>query len=82
MSIVRRLLAVVAVLRNKLRGVRAERFGVLSRIRALEAEAQEARQLNRRIAELTDVVEELLVPLAAERRQQAPEVLERYRTAL
>ncbi|QLQ11314.1 MAG: hypothetical protein HZY75_14195 [Nocardioidaceae bacterium] len=30
----------------------------------LEAEMQEMRRLNRRLAELTDIVEELLVPLS------------------
>ncbi|HYG93751.1 MAG TPA: DUF6752 domain-containing protein [Nocardioides sp.] len=34
------------------------------RVEELEAEVQEARRLNRRVAELLDVVEELLVPLS------------------
>jgi hypothetical protein len=34
------------------------------RVEELEAEVQEARRLNRRVAELLDVVEELLVPVA------------------
>lgn len=34
------------------------------RVEELEAEVQESRRLNRRLAELMDVVEELLVPLA------------------
>jgi hypothetical protein len=34
------------------------------RLDAVEKEMQEARRLNRRLAELTDVVQELLVPLA------------------
>ena len=38
------------------------KLNILQRLRALEAEAQENRQLNRRIAELTDLVTELLVP--------------------
>lgn len=33
------------------------------RVDDLEAEVQEARRLNRRVAELLDIVEELLVPL-------------------
>jgi hypothetical protein len=46
------------------------------RIAELENEVQESRRLNRRIAELTDVVQELLLPLAA-RDQTKIEVLYR-----
>lgn len=35
-----------------------------ARVEALEEDMQEARRLNRRLAELMDVVEELLVPLS------------------
>lgn len=35
-----------------------------ARVEALEEEMQETRRLNRRLAELMDVVEELLVPLS------------------
>lgn len=35
-----------------------------ARVEALEDEMQESRRLNRRLAELMDVVEELLVPLS------------------
>ncbi|WP_232221765.1 DUF6752 domain-containing protein [Nocardioides sp. J54] len=52
------------------------------RVRVLEAEVQENRQLNRRIAELTDVVTELLVPLEARDRARVDEVLARYREGL
>jgi hypothetical protein len=49
------------------------------RIRDLEAEVQENRQLNRRIAELTDVVAELLVPLADRDEARVQELLASYR---
>lgn len=45
-----------------------------ARVEALEEEMQEARRLNRRLAELMDVVEELLVPLS----QQDHERVEAY----
>lgn len=61
---------------------REHNVGVLSRLRALEDEVQEQRQLNRRIAELTDVVAELLVPLADRDEARVAEVLEKYRTDL
>lgn len=35
-----------------------------TRVEQLEEEVQEARRLNRRLAELLDVVEELLVPIS------------------
>ena len=42
---------------------------VRARLDELEAEVQENRRLNRRVAELTDLVTELMVPLA--RREDA-----------
>jgi hypothetical protein len=45
-----------------------------ARVEALEEEMQEARRLNRRLAELMDVVEELLLPLS----QQDHERVEAY----
>jgi len=52
------------------------------RIRDLENAVQENRQLNRRVAELTDVVTELLVPLARRGRAEVEEVLARYRSTI
>jgi SAM-dependent methyltransferase len=45
----------------------------------LKSSVRENRRLNRRIAELTDVVAELLVPLADRDEQRARELLEDYR---
>ena len=42
---------------------RQEVADLRERVTELEAEVQEARRLNRRVAELLDIVEELLVPL-------------------
>lgn len=49
------------------------------RVAELEAEVQECRQLNLRLAELTDVVGELLLPAAERDETRIAEVLERYR---
>lgn len=65
-------------LKHRLRRLR----GLPERVRALEAEVQENRQLNRRIAELTDVVTELLIPLEARDQDKVDEVLGRYRQGL
>lgn len=61
------------------RRILAERNDVDGRLRALEAEVQENRALNRRIAELTDVVTELLLPAAQRDEARIAEVLENYR---
>lgn len=47
--------------------------------RDLRESVQENRRLNRRVAELTDVVAELLVPLAEGDAGKAREMLEAYR---
>ena len=52
------------------------------RLRDLVAEVQEGRQLNRRVAELTDLVAELLVPLARRDDVEVDEVLARYRSVI
>ncbi|MDQ6527009.1 DUF6752 domain-containing protein [Nocardioides sp. LHD-245] len=59
-----------------------DRGTLRERVRALEAEVQENRQLNRRIAELTDVVAELLIPLDARDQARVDEVLDRFRSGL
>lgn len=52
------------------------------RVAELEKEMQEARRLNRRLAELTDVVQELLVPIAQRDEEKVRRYLDRYSTAL
>lgn len=53
---------------------RLDRHG--RRIDALEAEIQEQRRLNRRLAELTDVVQELLVPATDRDEAKVRELLD------
>lgn len=43
---------------------------------------QETRRLNYRLAELTDVVQELLIPIAARDEDKVREHLERYSASL
>lgn len=50
-----------------------------ARVEVLEKEIQESRQLNMRLAELVDVVTELLVPLAERDEEGARQLLARYR---
>ncbi|MEP9363752.1 DUF6752 domain-containing protein [Nocardioides sp. CN2-186] len=72
----------VRLLQDRYRRARRRTFGVRARLVALEAEVQENRQLNRRIAELTDVVAELLVPVADRDEDRVREVLAEYRASI
>jgi hypothetical protein len=51
-------------------------------VQRLEAEVQECRALNVRLAELTDVVTELLLPVAARDEARLAELLEKYRQSV
>jgi hypothetical protein len=53
-----------------------------ARVAVLEDEVQECRQLNLRLAELTDVVGELLLPVAQRDEARIAEVMERYSKGL
>ena len=48
------------------------------RVEELEAELRECRQHQHRVAELTDVVQELLLPLAQRDQDRVDELLARY----
>jgi predicted nucleic acid-binding Zn-ribbon protein len=52
------------------------------RITELEEEVQESRRLHRRLAELTDIVQELLVPLAQRDEDKVNEYLDKYAAGL
>jgi len=69
-------------LRGNRRGNRSgpEAGGDLERrVAALEEAVQENRALNVRLAELTDVVTELLLPVAARDEERLEELLGKYR---
>ena len=53
-----------------------------ARVAVLEQEVQECRQLNLRLAELTDVVMELLLPVADRDEERVAELLQRYRDSV
>jgi len=63
--------------------VRAAVTGDLrARVALLEEEVQECRQLNLRVAELVDVVQELLLPVAQRDEERSAEVMEKYSKGL
>lgn len=55
---------------------------LVKRVAELEAEVQECRQLNLRLAEICDVVMELLLPAADRDEAAVAEILERYRSGI
>ncbi len=57
-------------------------FELHQRVDALEQEVQECRALNLRVAELTDLVTELLVPIAQRDEDKLGELLTRYQSRL
>ena len=64
-------------------GVQAEGVEALrERVAVLEDEVQECRQLNLRLAELTDVVQELLLPVAQRDEERLAALLEKYSRGL
>lgn len=52
------------------------------RVATLETEVQEQRRLNRRVAELTDVIEQVLLPAADRDDERLREALEKYAGSL
>ncbi len=69
----------VRVVRKLARAVAGDRIDQIERrLDTLEAEVQECRQLNLRLAELTDVVEQLLVPVAQQDQEGIQAALEKY----
>ena len=77
-----RLQSRLAVAQDRYRRVRRHQLGTRNRLTALEAEMQENRQLHRRIAELTDVVGELLLPIADRDDERVAELLAAYRAGI
>ena len=61
------------------RAVAGDRLDRLQqRLEDLEAEVQECRQLNVRLAEVTDLLEQVLLPVAAQDPDRIAEALESY----
>jgi hypothetical protein len=53
-----------------------------ARVAVLEEEVRECRRQQLRLAELTDVVQELLLPLSQRDQEKVDELLERYTSQL
>ena len=64
---------------ERLKRIINTRHEVDRRLAALESEIQECRQLNIRLAELCDIVAELVVPLAERDDRRIREAIDTYR---
>lgn len=65
------------------RAVRRSPAGrLLDRVAALESEIEELRRQNLRLAEIADVVQELLVPLASRDQARIDEAIESFSRSL
>ena len=69
-------------MKNLARRLTTPNQDLVRRVTELEAEVQECRQLNQRLAELTDIVADLLVPLARGDQDGLRETLTKYHESL
>jgi cell shape-determining protein MreC len=69
-------------LRRAVRDTRRQVNRLRARVAELEEEVQENRRLNRRLAELTDVVQELLIPIEQRDEKRLKELLDKYSETL
>jgi cell shape-determining protein MreC len=72
----------VTNLRRAVRDTRRQVNRLRARVAELEEEVQENRRLNRRLAELTDVVQELLIPIEQRDEKRLKELLDKYSETL
>lgn len=68
-------------LKDLAQGVRTQ-AELVRRVQRLEADVAELRRHNLRLAELVDVVQELLVPLASRDDEQAAAAIEKFNRSL
>lgn len=68
--------------RDKMRGTKAFDRSLRGRVLALEKELEADRQLHRKVAELSDVVAELLVPIQDRDEKQVRDILSQYRKTI
>ena len=67
---------------NRFSAHKQARQELLARVEALEADIAELRRHNTRLAELTDIVEELLVPMASRDQERIDEAIDRFSRSL
>jgi predicted RNase H-like nuclease (RuvC/YqgF family) len=72
----------VGQLERALAELRERTEGYRRRIETLEAESHDARQLQLRVAELTDIVQELLLPAADRDEHRLAELRQKYASSL
>ena len=70
------------MIRLRSMGERTSRGALMRRIEDLENDVQDLRRHSLRLAELADIVEELVIPLASRDEARAAEVIEKYSQGL
>lgn len=78
----RRIRGVIGRLRQPSDECRRELANLRAAVAVLEEEVQENRRLNRRLAEITDIVQELLLPAAQRDDDRLRERLDSYTSSL
>ncbi|HEY0889438.1 MAG TPA: DUF6752 domain-containing protein [Nocardioides sp.] len=68
--------------RDKVRGSKAFEGSLRGRVLELERQLEADRQLHRKVAELSDVVAELLIPIQDRDDERVAEVLAQYRKSI
>ena len=68
--------------RVKSRASQSATLDLRKRVKVLEDEVQECRRLNLRVAELADLVMELLLPVSQQDEQKVNDLLARYQDSL
>lgn len=67
-------------LRSRLPGGRVRELS--ERVESLEADVAELRRHNLRLAELADIVQELLIPMASQDRERIEQAIEKFQGSI
>lgn len=69
-------------MKNRISGALMRRQELEKRIAALEADVFELRRHNVRLAEMLDLVQELLIPIAQQDEEKVQDAINKYRQSL
>ncbi len=81
-SLMRKVATGAMSMRDGMDAMAGRLSGLKKRVDALEQEMQEQRALSLRVAQLTDIVQELLIPVADRDEQRLRELLDSYAKTL
>lgn len=81
-GLVRKVASGAVSMREGMNAMAGRLSGLKARVDALEQEMQEQRALSLRVAQLTDIVQELLIPVADRDEQRLRDLLDSYAKTL